>query len=333
MNEIEKLAVEVVATGLGWPEEGSTVLPDGRIVIVESYRSQLTAIDRDGTARQFAYVAGAPNACVLGSDGLLYVCQNGGTTGPWRAAEMTTPSIQRVAEGGKPEILLTEVAGIRLNGPNDLVFAADGRLYLQRSRDIQPQGIRNTSYIFAVSPDGSAHLAVGFDEPTFPWSGDRGGRLDRVGQVLYRARQAAASGWQRRRSRTPAPGANPIPDGLKVGADGRLYVTDIVANGIHVLKPDGTAEGFFACGKATTNCVFSGEMLWVTNAGVLATGSDPSFDGTLCRMRVPGGGGPTNYGRIGGKKPSPVLPQPPRTQALGSRAALSLPRRLFRWRR
>ncbi|MBB6411948.1 hypothetical protein [Mesorhizobium sangaii] len=70
MNEVEKLAVEVVATGLGWPE-GPTVLPDGRVVIVESYRSQLTAIDHDGTARQFAYVAGAPNACVLGSDGLL----------------------------------------------------------------------------------------------------------------------------------------------------------------------------------------------------------------------------------------------------------------------
>ena len=66
MNEVEKLAVEVVATGLGWPE-GPTVLPDGRVVIVESYRSQLTAIDHDGTARQFAYVAGAPNACVLGS--------------------------------------------------------------------------------------------------------------------------------------------------------------------------------------------------------------------------------------------------------------------------
>ena len=80
MNEVEKLAVEVVATGLGWPE-GPTALPDGRVVIVESYRSQLTAIDQGGTARQFAYVAGAPNACVLGSDGLLYVCQNGGTTG------------------------------------------------------------------------------------------------------------------------------------------------------------------------------------------------------------------------------------------------------------
>ena len=88
---------------------------------------------------------------------------------------------------------------------------------------------------------------------------------------------------------------------LTVGADGRLYVTDIVAGGIHVLAPDGTAEGFFACGKATTNCVFSGETLWVTNAGVLATGADPSFGGTLCRVRIPGGGGPTFHGRIAGR--------------------------------
>ena len=68
--------------------------------------------------------------------------------------------------------------------------------------------------------------------------------------------------------------------------------------------PDGTAEGFFACGKATTNCVFAGETLWVTNAGVLAEGTDPSFGGTLGRVRIPGGGAPTFLGRIGGRSSS-----------------------------
>src|ERR1700752_4603523 len=124
MTDSIEMPVEVVGSGLGSPA-GPTVLPDGRIVLVESYRSQLTAIDGNGQAQRFAYVAGAPNSCVLGSDGLLYVCPNGGTTRPWGAAEMTSPSIQRVAEGGKPEIVITEVAGIALNGPNDLVFAAD----------------------------------------------------------------------------------------------------------------------------------------------------------------------------------------------------------------
>ncbi len=35
--------LDVVAVGLGWPE-GPTVLPDGRVVLVESYRSRLTAV-------------------------------------------------------------------------------------------------------------------------------------------------------------------------------------------------------------------------------------------------------------------------------------------------
>jgi gluconolactonase len=299
MGEFANPSVEIVATGFGWPE-GPTVLPDGRIVIVESYRSQLTVIDSVGTARQFAYVAGAPNACVLGSDGLLYVCQNGGTTGPWRAAEMTTPSIQRVAEGGKPEILLSEVAGIKLNGPNDLVFAADGRLIFSDPGTYNPAN-PDPSYIFAIDPDGSARLAVGFDRPTFP----NGVAVEADGSIVWGESYTGRVGRQRPDGSIEdlgrLPGDNPIPDGLKVGADGRLYVTDIVANGIHVLRPNGTAEDFVACDRATTNCVFSGETLWVTNAGVLATGSDPSFGGTLCRVRIPGGGGPTHYGRIGGK--------------------------------
>src|ERR1700733_6888825 len=144
------------ASGLGWPE-GPTVLPDGRLVFVESYRSQLSVVDADGEARQFAYVAGAPNSCVLGAGGEIYLCQNGGTVGPWRAAEMSVPSIQRVREGGKAEILLTEVEGIALNGPNDLVFAADGRLIFTDPGTYNPAD-PDPSYIFALSPDGSSHV-------------------------------------------------------------------------------------------------------------------------------------------------------------------------------
>jgi gluconolactonase len=290
------LSVETIADGLGWPE-GPTVLPDGRIVLVESYRSQLTAIDAAGRAARFAYVAGAPNSCVLGSDGALYVCQNGGTTGPWRAAEMTTPSIQRVVEGGKPEILLTHAAGIALNGPNDLVFAADGRLVFTDPGTYNPTD-PDPSYIFAVHPDGRTEIAVDFAEPVFP----NGVAVEADGSIVWAESYTGHVGRMRpggtREDLGRLPGDNPIPDGMKVGADGRLYVTDIVASGIHVLRPDGAVEAFIACQKATTNCVFSGEWLYVTNAGVLATGSDPSFGGTLCRIRIPGGGAPTHLGAI-----------------------------------
>jgi gluconolactonase len=294
MTDNEKTPVEI-ATGLGWPE-GPTALPDGRIILVESYRSQLTAVDRQGRAARFAYVAGAPNSCVPGSDG-VYVCQNGGTVGPWRAAEMVKPSIQRVTEGGNAETLLTEVEGIALNGPNDLVFAADGRLIFTDPGTYNPAD-PDPSYIFAIEPDGKARLVVSFAEPTFP----NGIAVEADGSILWGESYTGHVKRQRLDGQIEdlgrLPGDNPTPDGMKVGADGRLYVTDIAANGIHILRPDGTPEAFFVCGKATTNCAFAGETLWVTNAGVLATGTDPSFGGTLCRVRIPGGGAPTHLGRV-----------------------------------
>jgi gluconolactonase len=297
MSQSTGQKAELVASGLGWPE-GPTVRPDGSIILVESYRSQLTIVGPDREPRRFAHVAGAPNSCVLGAGGELYVCQNGGTTGPWRAAEMTVPSIQRVREGGTPDILLTQVAGIGLSGPNDLVFAADGRLIFTDPGTYNPAA-PDPSYIFALAPDGTASVVVAFPEPVFP----NGIAVEADGSIVWdesytgHVRRLRPHGAMEDLGRLP--GENPIPDGLKIGADGRLYVTDIVAGGIHVLAADGRVEQFIPCGTATTNCVFACETLWVTNAGVLATGTEPSFAGTLCCLHVPGGGAPTHWGTIG----------------------------------
>lgn len=294
--EQRKASAELAASGFGWPE-GPTVLPGGRLVLVESYRSQLTVVDADGAARQFAYVAGAPNSCVLGADGAVYLCQNGGTCGPWRAAEMTVPSIQRVREGGAAEILLAEVAGVALNGPNDLVFAADGRLIFTDPGTYNPRN-PDPSYIFSIAPDGAAKVLVAFPEPTFP----NGLAVEADGAIVWaesytgHVRRLQLDGSVADLGRMP--GDNPVLDGMKIGADWRLYVTDIVAAGLHVLAPDGTVEAFIPCGKAPTNCVFDGETLYVTDAGVLASSAEPSFAGALWRLRIPGGGAPTHLGAI-----------------------------------
>jgi gluconolactonase len=289
---------ELAASGLGWPE-GPAALPDGRILFVESYRSQLTVVGADGAPRQFAYVAGAPNSCVRGAGGEIYLCQNGGTCGPWRAAEMTVPSIQRVREGGKVEILRTEVEGVALRGPNDLVFAADGRLIFTDPGTYDPAD-PDPSYIFAISPNGAAKILVAFPEPVFP----NGIAAEADGSIVWaesytgHVRRLLPDGTIRDLGRMP--GDNPVLDGMAIGADGRLYVTDLVAAGLHVLAPDGAVEGFLACGKAPTNCVFEGETLWVTDAGVLASSAEASFGGALWRLRIPGGGAPTHIGAIAG---------------------------------
>jgi gluconolactonase len=287
---------EIVATGLGWPE-GPTVLPDGRLVFVESYRSQLTVVGVDLTPRRFAYVAGAPNSCVLGANGWVYVCQNGGTVGPWRAAEMVAPSIQRVREGGKVEVLITKVEGIPLNGPNDLVFAADGQLIFTDPGTYNPTD-PDPSYIHALAPDGTAKVVVAFPEPVFP----NGLVVESDGSIVW---GESYTGHVRRRRPGGAiedlgrlPGKNPTPDGVKIGADQRLFVADIAAGGIRVLAHDGKVEGFIAVGKAPTNCCFDGETLWVTDAGVLADSTEASSAGQLWRVHVPKGGPKAHLGEI-----------------------------------
>ena len=288
----------LVAEGLGWPE-GPTIRPDGSVIFVECYRSQLSIVGSDGEPRQFAYVTGAPNSCVLGADGELYICQNGGTVGPWRATEMTVPSIQRVREGGEAEILVTEINGIKCNGPNDLVFAADGRLIFTDPGTYNPAD-PDPSYIFSIAPDGSTSVVVEFPEPVFP----NGVAVEADGSILWDESYTGHVGRLRPDGTMEdlgrMPGDNPVLDGMKIGADGRIYVTDLVAGGLHILRPDGTVDGFVACGGAPTNCAFDGEALWVTDATVLAASTEPNLAGRLWRTHVPGGGAPTHCGRITG---------------------------------
>lgn len=287
---------ELIATDIGFPE-GPVILPDGSLVFVDSYREQLTIVGPDRKPRTFAHTGGAPNSCVMGLDGVFYVCQNGGTTGPWRAAKMIEASIQCVREGGKAEVLITEVEGIRLNGPNDLCFAPDGSLIFSDPGTYNPQN-PDPSYIHRILPDGRAEVLVAFPRPVFP----NGVAVEPDGSVVWDESYTGHIGRIRPNGKIDdlgrVPGERTIPDGLKIGADGRLYVTDFLGKGIHVLAPDGKVDGFIPCGAAPTNCAFDGETLWVTDVGLTALGTEASSEGRIWRLHVPGGGMPTYKGRI-----------------------------------
>ena len=75
--------IDTLARGLGHPE-GPDVLPDGRIVMVETYTSRLVAWSAERGIHDYAVCGGGPNACMLGTDGAVYITQNGGTVGAWR---------------------------------------------------------------------------------------------------------------------------------------------------------------------------------------------------------------------------------------------------------
>src|SRR4051794_30926294 len=90
--------ISVLAEGLGQPE-GPCVLHDGRIVLTNTYRSEIVCWDADFGIRRYAYTGGAPNACLLGSDGAIYIA-NCPTAGSWVAPDRRPGCIQRATAGG-----------------------------------------------------------------------------------------------------------------------------------------------------------------------------------------------------------------------------------------
>ena len=276
---------ELLAEGLGWAE-GPAVLSDGRVCFVETYRSQVSVWERGKGVSRYSYTAGGPNSCVVGTAGAMYVCQNGGTTGPWRADEMVTPSIQVIEkEGSKAQIICSEIEGIKFNGPNDLVFGKNGKLYFTdpgtyRPNDPQP------SYLFELSPDGSGRLLAELSPPTFP----NGIAIEADGSVVW---AESYTGMVRRLNPDnlqitdicKLPGDKPVADGMAVAADGRLFVTTVNGGGIDVINKDGSYDQFLKLGVIPTNCVFSDADLYMTDAGVLADSSDPSMGGQLWLLR------------------------------------------------
>jgi len=99
------------------------------------------------------------------------------------------------------------------------------------------------SYIFALAPDGAASVVVAFPEPVFP----NGLAVESDGSIVWdesytgRVRRLRPDGTIQDLGRMP--GDNPILDGMKIGADGRLYVTDLVARGTMCSRPR-AIEGF-----------------------------------------------------------------------------------------
>lgn len=272
---------ELIAQGLGWAE-GPTVLDDGRVAFVETYRSQVSVWERGKGVSRFAYTAGGPNSCVIGAAGEMYVCQNGGTTGPWRAEEMVTPSIQKIdKEGGKAHVICSEIDGIKFNGPNDLVFGKNGSLYFTDPGTYRPEDPQ-PSYLFELKANGDGRLLAELTPPTFP----NGIAIEDDGSVVW---AESYTGMVRRlnpqtlkiQDLCKLPGEKPVADGMAVAADGRLFVTTVNGGGIDVINPDGTYDQFIKLGLIPTNCVFSGSDLYMTDAGVLANSADPSMGGQL----------------------------------------------------
>ena len=276
----------LLADGLGWPE-GPSLLADGRIIFVETYRSQVSVWEEGRGVSCFAYVGGGPNAVLAASDGCCYVTQNGGVIGPWRAKDQRPPSIQRITPDGAVEIMVTEIDGQKLRAPNDLAFGPDGTLYFtDPGGPFDPVNRPDRSRLFALNADGTGRLLEELDAVYA-----NGIVVEADGSIVW---VESYTGAVKRRSVDgrivqlcvlPEKGK---PDGLKVAANGDLYITALVAEGVDVVAPDGSYRHLLSVGRVPTNCVFVGSALVVTDGGHLGLSADPEMAGALWQVELDG---------------------------------------------
>ncbi len=290
-----RLPIQTLVTGLGHPE-GPDVLPDGRIVMVETYTSKLVAWSEERGVHDYVVCGGGPNACMLGSDGAVYITQNGGTVGGWRAEVMGRPSIQKAWPDGRVEEVAIAVDGIALQAPNDLSFGPDGRLYFTDPADYLPND-RKPGRVFVLEPDGTGALLE-----EVPAAYPNGIVAEPDGSIVWV--ESYERGIYRKRPGQPSEqiarlAEGHIPDGLKIAADGDLWVTTVLGGGVDVLTSDGTWKDFLETGGAPLNCIFHGGALYITDFGdITEIGADAPMNGRLWRVDVGVEGMPLFRGSI-----------------------------------
>jgi gluconolactonase len=274
--------ITVLAEGIGQPE-GPTVLPDGRVVFTDTYRSRIVAWDAGRGLQPYAHTGGAPNACLSGSDGHIYIA-NCPTAGSWVAEDKRPACIQRASPDGKVEIVATTADGTLLDGPNDLCFGPDGRLYFTDSGDWAPETKHHPGRICVMDPDGTAHVLEELDH-TYP----NGIVAEPDGAIVW------VESYTRKMIRRRPDGTKStihcfadqhIPDGFKIDIDGNFWVTTVTSGGIDIVSRDGAALDFLALDGVPLNCVFDGTSLYVADFGHADTAGAALMVGRLLRVEV-----------------------------------------------
>jgi len=271
---------EAVASGLIFPE-GPLWWNDALHVVEVLGGTVARWVPAEGVSR-VATPGGGPSGTTLSCDGALYISQNGGIGTPDR----TQPGIQRIDLDGTVTMVCTELDGLALRAPSDLVTGPDGWLYITDPGDvIDPCGDVRPGRIFALDPTtGKGELVVELG-PVYP----NGVAFDPSGRLSWSESFSMRLGFLGQGGQAEVLVELPrthMPDGMRFDAQGLLYVSSPTASCVMVL--DGAeliAE--LNCGDGlVTSCCFVDGDLYVTAAGASPIGRpEEAKPGTIWRFR------------------------------------------------
>lgn len=266
-------------------------MDDGSVVLVEIARGTLSRVTTGGAIEVIADLGGGPNGAAIGPDGACYVCNNGGFE--WiEVGEFLIPGdrpqgysggrIERVdLKTGEVSTLYTECDGNPLNGPNDIVFDAQGGFWFTDHGKAYGR-LRDRGVVYYAKADGTEIKQV-----IFPLEAPNGIGLSPDEDWLYVAETPTARLW---RFKITSPGEiEPVGpfvgkciaglgghhmfDSLAVDGDGNICVATLVNGGITEISPDGSAVRHIPFGDPlVTNICFGGRDLKTAYVCLSATG-------------------------------------------------------------
>lgn len=271
-----------VASGLRFPE-GPVAMPDGSVILVEMFGPRITRILPDGTKVTIAEIVGGPNGLAVGPDGALYLCNNGGCFTPVDVGEWLLPGpfdpavyiggrIQRVdIDTGEVTDLYTECDGWPLRAPNDIVFDANGGMWIS-DHGIRDGAARTTDLtsIYYALPDGSSitevihpveapnGIGLSPDGTRLYWAETFNGRV--MQRVITAPGEVMASGPLDPTACLAGLAGMQLLDSLAVDGDGNVCVATLSNGGVTVISPDGSSVEHMPTGDPlTTNICFGDE--------------------------------------------------------------------------
>lgn len=248
--------VELLADGFQFTE-GPLWLPDGGLLFQDLKAERTHRLEPSGSVRVLRQSTGAANGQTFDPRGGIIFCEQNGR----RVSRMDR-------DGTNVQVVVETFQGRRLNSPNDIICARDGRIIFTdppygipspEARELPFQGV------FSLSPD-LANLELLLDDFEKP----NGLAFSPDERILYvcdtalyhvRAFDLDASGKldpsSSRVFATMDPGVPGGPDGMKVDRDGRVYVA--VALGVWVYSADGTLLGILSLPQRPSNLAWSGD--------------------------------------------------------------------------
>lgn len=216
--------------------ESVVAQPDGTLWISDG-RGGVTRLDAHGDQQFFEGLGGEPNGLALADDGSIYV------------ANIGTGTIQRLnPDTGQTEEFLTEIDGVKLTCANFVFLDSKNRLWAAFSTREQiwwPAAAhpRPDGFIVLIDEKGPRIVADGIY-----FSNEA--RLDANEEYLYVAEtmlsriirfrvQPDGSLTDKEVYGPDGLGLGAAVDGFAFDADGNLWVTLVIRNGLGIITPDG----------------------------------------------------------------------------------------------